>query len=99
PISIPAEEAPRLPDTGPLTWQGDLSERMMDGLHLFIERQIAQSVEKRAAFWKRDTSSPGAYEKSIAPNRQRFQKAIGLVDARVPVRLERFGDDDNPALV
>ncbi len=26
-------------------------------------------------------------------------KSIGVVDPRVPVTLERFGDDDNPALV
>src|SRR5262249_40144597 len=91
--------ADELPDTTPLTWQGDLSGKMMDGLHVLIERQIAQSAAKRSRHWQRDFSSPAAYEKSVQPNRQRFQKVIGVVDPRVPVRLERFGDDDNPALV
>src|SRR5262249_58526166 len=40
-----ADETARLPDTEPLTWQGDLSEKMMDGLHRYIERKIARSVE------------------------------------------------------
>jgi dienelactone hydrolase len=94
-----ADEAARLPSTGVLTWQGDLSEKMMEGLHGFIEGKIAGSVEKRSRRWDRDVSSPGAYAKSVQPNRQRFRKAIGAVDPRVPVRMERFGDDDHPALV
>src|SRR5262249_46379547 len=55
-------------------------------------------VEKRAPFWKRDCSSSAAYEKSVEPNRQRFRKTIGVVDSRLPVRMERFGDDA-PALI
>ncbi len=99
PFLAHGEELPRLPDTAPLTWQGDLSEKMMDGLHLFIERKIARSVEQRPRHWKRDDSSPEAYARSVEPNRQRFRKILGIVDPRVPVRLERVGDDDNPALV
>lgn len=92
-----SDETPRLPDTASLTWEGDLSEKMMDGLHTFIERKIARSVESRARHWKRDDSSLEAYARSIEPNRQRFRKIIGLVDPRVAVRMERVGDDDNPA--
>jgi hypothetical protein len=99
PLVVAAEDAPRLPDTAPLTWQGDLSQRMMDGLHGHIEKKIAQSVEKRDQYWKRDDTSFAAYEKSIQPNRERFRKAIGAVEPCVPMRMERFGDDDNPALV
>lgn len=99
PLAAQSQQDPRLPGTAALTWEGDLSEKMMDGLHTFIERKIAQSVERRARLWKRDDSSPAAYARSIEPNRQSFQKILGIVDPRVPVRLERFGDDDNPALV
>jgi hypothetical protein len=88
-----------LPGTQPLDWQGDLSERMMDGAHRFVERKIGESIEKRQLHWKRDFSSRQAYEASVEPNRRRFKKIIGVVDSRLPVRLERFGDDDNPALV
>ncbi|NQT17535.1 MAG: hypothetical protein HQ582_32570 [Planctomycetes bacterium] len=35
----------------------------------------------------------------MEPNRQRLREIIGAVDERQPSRLERFGDDANPALV
>ncbi len=99
PFIAGAEEISHLPDTASLTWQGDLADRMMDGLHVFIERKIERSPGQRAQFWKRDGSSPAAYEQSVQPNRKRFRKAIGVVDVRLPARMERFGDDDSPALV
>jgi dienelactone hydrolase len=94
-----AKEPATLSGTAPLTWEGDLAGRMMEGLHAHAERRIAQSVQKRTSHWKRDCSSAAAYDKSIEPNLRRFRKAIGLVDARLPPHMERFGDDDTPALV
>jgi dienelactone hydrolase len=47
-------------------------------------RQLEQSIEARAKLWKRDLSSPEAYDKSIAPNRERLAKFIGAVDSRLP---------------
>ena len=72
-VSLPAadEFSAQLPTTAPLTWDDDLADRMMDGLHRFVERKIEHAVANRQQFWKRDTSSPEAYEKSIAPNRDR----------------------------
>ena len=99
PLLASAEELSRLPGTAPLTGQGDLAGKMMEGLHGHIEQKITQAVEKRARHWKRDSSSPAAYDKSIQPNRRRLQKVIGVVDPRETVRLERFGDEDSPALV
>ena len=99
--SATALDAPvrTLPGTEPLIWTGDLSERMMDGAHRFVERKIDESIQTRQKYWKRDLSSRLAYEKSVEPNRNRFMVNIGVVDPRLPVRMERFGDDDNPALV
>lgn len=94
-----AEEIPHLPGTMPLTEQADLADKMMEGLHAYIEEKITQSLEKRPQHWKRDCSSTAAYEKSIKPNRRRFCKVIGVVDSRLPVRMERFGDEDAPALI
>ena len=99
PFATPADEIVTLPGTEPLTWDGDLSERMMDGLHRYAERKIAESVAKRPEHWNRDGSSPEAYGRSIEPNRKRLKKILGIVDPRVPVRMERFGDDQDPALV
>ena len=88
-----------LPDTKPLTWQGDLSKRMMDGAHRYIERKIGESITLRQKYWKRDLSSKAAYEKSIEPNRKRFMKCIGLVDERVPVVMQRLCEDADQEMV
>lgn len=98
-VLAPAQPLHTLPGTQLLTWQGDLSERMMDGAHRFVERKIDESVSNRQRYWTRDFSSREAYEQSVAGNRQRFMKSIGVVDPRVPVAMERFGEDDDRALV
>ena len=94
-----ADENDRLPGTQPLTWQGDLSARMLDGAHRLIDRKIEESIALRSQYWQRDTSSAEAYAKSVGPNRQRFARQIGVVDSRLPASMERFGNDDCPALV
>jgi len=99
PATMLADDVPLLPGTRPLAWSGDLADRLMDGAHRFIEGKIAGSIAGRAKYWNRDDSSPGAYEKSIAANRQRLMKCIGVIEKRLPVVMERFGDDENPALV
>jgi dienelactone hydrolase len=88
-----------LPGTRPMTEEGDLSRRMLDGLHRFVERKIDESVAGRAKLWSRDASSPAAYERSIQANRASFRTILGVVDPRVPAAMERFGDDTSPALV
>ena len=72
---------------------------MMDGAHRYVERKIRESKAARQKYWHRDFSSRAAYEKSVSANRQRFTSIIGAADARVPPAMERFGDDDNPALM
>src|SRR6267378_5814270 len=97
---IAAEPVETLPQTKHLEWEeSDLSARLMNGAHRFIERRIADSVAKRSQFWSRDFTSPAAYAKSVQPNRARFQTIIGAVDPRLPARMERFGDDAHPALI
>jgi len=97
--TAPARGQERLPNTAPLEWQGDLSERMMDGLHRFIEAKIEQAIDEPGNGWRPDTTSPEAYEASLAPKRERLAKVLGVVDSRLPARMERFGDDSSPALV
>lgn len=88
-----------LENTRPLDGQGPLDEKMLDGLHVFIDRKLAASIETRGRHWSRDFSSTAAYETSVEPNRRRFRTIIGLVDERLPPSMERYGDDHNPALV
>lgn len=73
---------PVLPGTEALTQQGEMTAQMVQGMHQYLLEQTAASVEKRQALWHRDLSSPEAYEQSIAPNRERFRKIVGLIDER-----------------
>ena len=56
---------------------------MVQGIHQYLLQQTAESMEKRQALWHRDLSSPEAYEQSVAPNRERFRKIVGLIDPRI----------------
>jgi dienelactone hydrolase len=96
-LCLPGAQPEVLPGTSRLDGQGELSARLLKGAHRFVERQIAAARERRAALWSRDFSSREAYEASIEANRRRFRQAIGLVDERVPVRLERVADERDPA--
>ena len=81
-----AAPAAPLPGTQPLTREGDLSEQMVAGIQKFLLRETESSVTARAQFWSRDRSSPEAYAKSVAPNRQHLAKILGVVDQRVPFK-------------
>jgi len=98
---LPVEAAvSTLPGTRPLQWQEeDLSTRLMDGAHRFIDGQMQAARAKRVRFWNYDTSSKQAYEASVTDNRRRLRTIVGLVDSRLPAAMERFGDDTAPARV
>lgn len=105
PMLAAGQEAPdMLPGTRPLEWpereHADMAVRLMDGAHRFVEDKISQAITERERYWDRDLSggSP-AYEASVAPNREEFRRLIGVVEKRAPLVMERFGDDQNPALV
>jgi dienelactone hydrolase len=74
---------PVLPGTEPFTRQGDLAAQMVEGMHQYLLKQTTSSVEKRQSLWRRDFSSPEAYERSVVPNRERFRKIVGLIDQRI----------------
>ena len=90
----------RLPNTQPLTLEGDLSAQMVEGLDRFLDREMESSIRARQPFWQRDFSSPDVYEKSVQPNRERLRKMIGAVDERLPVKaLELLGTTETPAKI
>jgi dienelactone hydrolase len=95
-----ADDPVPLPGTKPLTMQGDITSQLVDGVDRFLVRKTDQSVKKRAAFWKRDTSSVEAYNKSVEPNRRRLAHILGVRDPRVPFDApELFGTTAQPARV
>ena len=86
--AVPAQQPGNLPGTAELTWEGDLSARMVAGIDRFLMRRLEAAPEARAASWNRDFSSEAGYTRSVEANRERFRKIIGLVDRRSPPRLD-----------
>src|SRR5829696_182032 len=80
---IPASHAADpLPNTKPLTLDGDLAAKMVAGMHTYLDRELAAAPKEREKRWKLDTSSPEAYVKSVRPHRERLRKILGVVDKR-----------------
>src|SRR5262245_37673123 len=98
-VVAPPAVADPLPGTQPLTFTGDPAAAMVAGLHKYLDREQAASVEKRKQFWKPDFSSPEAYAKSVQPNRDRLKKILGVVDQRLPPAMELIATTDQPSLV
>ena len=96
----PAVRSEPLPNTKPLTREGDLAAQMVEGIDKYLMRATEESIAKRKEYWKPDFSSVEAYTKSIEPNRQRLRKILGVVDERVPFKdIEYSSGPNTPALV
>src|SRR5262245_62895227 len=99
-IPKPIKNGEPLPGTNPLTMEGDIAAQLVEGVDKFLLREIDKSVERRARHWKRDFSSPLAYNKSIEPNRKRLAHILGIRDPRVPFDApELVATTSQPALV
>lgn len=99
-VAVSSVRAEPLPDTKPLTRDGDLAAQMVEGIDKYLMRELAASVEKRKQYWKPDFSSAAAYTKSVQPNRERLKQILGIVDARVsPVEMEYVGTTTQPATI
>src|SRR5690242_14801893 len=91
-----------LPGTQPLTWDltpQEMSRKMLEGAHTFVDSKIAAARTTRASAWRRDFSSPVAYERSVEPKRKRFMEIIGVEDRSQvdPVSMEKlslFGESE-----
>lgn len=77
-----AQDPAGLPGTAPLERRDEWSREMIAGISRFADRELARAPETRATRWRRDLSSPAAYQKSVDPNRERLRRMIGATDAR-----------------
>src|SRR5262249_14493343 len=98
-LFIGVASAEPLAGTQPLEEKGDLAAKMVDGIHKYLDRELAASPESREQLWKVDTSSPAAYTKSVAAHRDRLRKVLGVVDQRVPPHLEYLAGPGEPSLL
>lgn len=88
-----------LPGTEPLTLQGDLAAAMVNGIHRYLDRALAEAPRLREPKWKPDLTSVERFREWAAPWRQRLRKILGLVDERVTPRLDYVGGPGRPPLL
>ena len=79
---VPAAEA-FLSGTERLQGERDFSEEMLGGMARYLDRALAASVAQRSSRWRVDFSNRENYERSVAPNRSRLARILGVVDPRV----------------
>ncbi len=98
-LTLLAALALQLPGTAPLEPQPDRSAAMVAGIDRFLLRQTETAKEKRASYWKRDFTSPSAYEASVQPNRMRLKEILGAIDPRSPIAALDFVSDTQTSAV
>ena len=76
-----------LPDTQPLTMQGDPAAQMVNGMGRFFLQETSSAFDSRERHWNRDFTSHESYRDAVRPNRRRFKELIGVVDPRETVDL------------
>ena len=92
--------AGELPGTRPLTEQGDLAAKMVQGIDAYLMRELEKASKGGADKWHVKTDSLKSYLESVKPNRERLAKILGVVDKRIsPVRMEYIGEGQPSALV
>ena len=72
----------------------DLSTKMLDEAHQFIDEKIDQSIVSRLKFWHLNFSSREAYEASVEPNRRRLMQYIGVEGKSKPIANYNVGFPD-----
>ena len=73
-----------LPQTAPLTWDGDLAARMVDGIRRYLLHRTDATRARRLRGWNPDLSSRQTWDRWLAPRRRRLARMLGVgVDERV----------------
>lgn len=85
---LSAEPVP-LPNTKPLTEEGNLSSKQVAGMHKYLDRLLADAPKNRDAMRKDGKK----------PTRDGLKKMLGLVDARVTPRMEHISGPGEPAVI
>jgi dienelactone hydrolase len=97
-VSVPLWLAPSviadpLPNTKPLTDDGDLAAAMVAGIHKYLDRELKAAPAKRDELWKANAKEP------LAAKRDRLRKLLGVVDERVKPNLEYVSGPGKPSLL
>lgn len=95
--ALPAADP--LPNTKPLTDDGDLAAAMVAGIHKYLDRELKAAPAKRDELWKPDLASKEALAKSLPAKRERLRKMLGVVDERVKPNLEYISGPGKSSLL
>ena len=96
PFSVWAQTT--LPGTQPLTIEGDLASKMVDGIHLFLDRKLQEVQKERDQLWHHADLKQSL--QFVVESRERFRRIIGAVDRRVPIKaLELVETTSSPAQI
>jgi dienelactone hydrolase len=98
-LTSPFVAAQAMPGTKLLDDKRDLAKVMVEGIERYLTKQTVQVEKERAQYWKPDFTSAQAFDRSVAPNRERFRKMIGVVNERVPVVMAKVATVEQPSLV
>ncbi len=82
-VLIHSAAADPLPNTKPLTTEGDLAKQMVDGIHKYLDRELVAAPKKREELWRKFDPKT---------KRERLKHILGVVDPRVPPKLESYGE-------
>ena len=88
-----------LPGTKPLTEPGDLAKQMVDGIHKYLDRELRDAPKKRDELWKEAFATKESLTKAIPQKRERLKHILGVVDPRLPAKLEYVNGPDKPSLL
>lgn len=80
--AITAAGSEPLAGTEPLTWEGDLAERLVQQADRFLDRQIVETTSRRQRLWRESVASPEVFHRWAETCRQALTAALGLVDPR-----------------
>jgi len=80
--SLALAEPMQLAGTEKLTLPDDIVAAQLEQVNQYWLRRIAEATRLRDRVWKPDFTSPEAYEKSVAPHRERCRRMLGLPEDR-----------------
>lgn len=98
-VSSSAHGAEPLPNTKPLTEDGNLAEKQVAGMHKYLDRALAAAPKARDAVWKDAFASKEALAKALPAKRERLKKLLGVVDPRSEPNLEYVSGPGRPSLL
>ncbi len=96
---VRAISAEPLPNSKPLTTEGDLAKLMVDGIHKYLDRELEAAPAKRWKLWEEAFKSKENLTQAIPAKRERLKHILGIVDPRVPPKLEYVGGPGQPSLI